>query len=268
MDVIIYHYCSAQAFQAIIQSKMLFLTDVTTMNDTMECEWCKNIIYAELKKFLSCLKGKDMMNDILMQTSFNLRDRFICCFSEEGDLLSQWRAYADDGRGFAIGFSINEMGLLQSLPMTHVDKKYSTGLCKVVYDESEQRKSVADCIQEIISGKDYINCVARMAQLSTIFKNPAFEEEQEWRIVHTPLILNDDKDVKIIGAVSDYDFRITKFGMSPYFRWAFPDENSSLIKEIIMGPQNMTTENNLSFFLHKMGLKNVEIKRSRASYRS
>ena len=30
-------------------------------------------------------------------------DLYCCCFSEDGDSLGQWRAYADDGRGVAIG---------------------------------------------------------------------------------------------------------------------------------------------------------------------
>ncbi|WP_156304407.1 hypothetical protein [Nitrosospira briensis] len=29
---------------------------------------------------------------------------FIACFSQEPDMLCQWRAYADDGRGFAPRF--------------------------------------------------------------------------------------------------------------------------------------------------------------------
>ena len=29
---------------------------------------------------------------------------FICCFSGDGDDLGQWRAYADNGRGFVLGF--------------------------------------------------------------------------------------------------------------------------------------------------------------------
>jgi len=29
----------------------------------------------------------------------------VACFSAADDLLSQWRAYADDGCGFAIGFN-------------------------------------------------------------------------------------------------------------------------------------------------------------------
>ena len=29
---------------------------------------------------------------------------FVCCFSRTGDDLGQWRAYADNGRGYALGF--------------------------------------------------------------------------------------------------------------------------------------------------------------------
>ena len=32
-------------------------------------------------------------------------DLYCCCLSERGDSLGQWRAYADDGRGVAIGLS-------------------------------------------------------------------------------------------------------------------------------------------------------------------
>lgn len=36
----------------------------------------------------------------------------ISSYSLDPDVLSQWRAYADDGRGFAIGFSSNLIDLL------------------------------------------------------------------------------------------------------------------------------------------------------------
>ena len=31
-------------------------------------------------------------------------ETYICSFSENGDLLSQWRGYCPDGEGYAIGF--------------------------------------------------------------------------------------------------------------------------------------------------------------------
>lgn len=32
---------------------------------------------------------------------------YVTCFSYQNDLLSQWRGYADDGRGAAIGFDLD-----------------------------------------------------------------------------------------------------------------------------------------------------------------
>lgn len=39
----VYHYCSPQSFKAIIETKSLWLTNTSTMNDTMEGIWYKNI---------------------------------------------------------------------------------------------------------------------------------------------------------------------------------------------------------------------------------
>lgn len=34
---------------------------------------------------------------------------FVICFCEEGDKLSQWRGYADNGRGVSLGFAEREL---------------------------------------------------------------------------------------------------------------------------------------------------------------
>lgn len=34
---------------------------------------------------------------------------FVVCFCENGDVLSQWRGYADNGEGCALGFSVKEL---------------------------------------------------------------------------------------------------------------------------------------------------------------
>lgn len=57
----------------------------------------KNIdSYIKINKFLT-------INDLLKEKSKKIK-RYIFCFSGDGDLLSQWRAYADDGKGISIGF--------------------------------------------------------------------------------------------------------------------------------------------------------------------
>jgi len=47
---------------------------------------------------------------------------FIACLTLEGDQLSQWRSYADDGRGFAIGFRASA---LEKMPVTILSVEYN-----------------------------------------------------------------------------------------------------------------------------------------------
>ena len=76
MGKIIYHYCSANTFKLILESKKMFLSDVGTMNDTLEGEWYKNILYNEI---LKC--GRNDIDDIVISINNNLVNKYICCFS-------------------------------------------------------------------------------------------------------------------------------------------------------------------------------------------
>ena len=57
--------------------------------------------YININKFLA-------INELLKEKSKKIK-RYICCFSGDGDLLSQWRAYADDGRGISVGFKKSQI---------------------------------------------------------------------------------------------------------------------------------------------------------------
>lgn len=265
MGEIIYHYCSANTFKLILESKKMFLCDVGSMNDTLEGEWYKNILYNEILNY-----GRDDTNDIISIINNSLVNKYICCFSEDGDILSQWRAYADDGRGFSIGFDIDMMSISNQLPITSIFVNHKIGIFRVIYDIDIQKKIIKDGLDYIFN-KDRISGIASLACYSTIFKNPAFKEEREWRIIHTPLITYSQKDAfdfSVMSGVSECNFRITKFGLSPYFVWDFSKKEPSPIKEIVIGPQNMTKEDVLKFFLSKLGITDVNIRRSEASYRS
>lgn len=267
MGKIIYHYCSANTFKLILESKKMFLSNVETMNDIMEGEWYKKVVYSEIVKYV---KDSNDVNRVWAEICYNFVSKYICCFSEDGDILSQWRAYADDGRGFAIGFSIDDMKINRGMPWMNVSSDYSIGICNVIYDIDKQINIVKMHLDDIFNKKDALGAV-KLSQYATIFKNPAFQEEKEWRIIHTPIITyneNDLFDIKVTGGVSDCNFRITKFGLSSYFVWDFSKLKASPIKEIVIGPQNMTKDYILRFFLSKLEIKNVNIRKSQASYRS
>lgn len=98
-------------------------------NDLIELEKSINnskIDFSLKKKLLSTISSKYIddyktkRNNILGRLLSNRylikdsHDKFISCFSSSGDILSQWRAYADDGAGFSIGFKRAELERLLS----------------------------------------------------------------------------------------------------------------------------------------------------------
>lgn len=139
----IYHYCSIPSFYNIIQSKTLFLSNTNYLNDSLESKWLKQIT-----KKLNKGKGFNF-NSISNSIVENLWSRYdngiyVACFSEHKDLLSQWRGYADNAHGVAIGFkNIFTHERLE-------ENGYNFFLSKIIYNEQEQLKKVKDIQDKFI----------------------------------------------------------------------------------------------------------------------
>jgi hypothetical protein len=99
----LYHYTNPAGFFAIIKSKTLWLSVAHNLNDYQEIKWATHKIAQALDKVVTP-ENKHYLDKLRQQAKINRLMPFICSFSTEGDLLSQWRAYADDGTGAAIGF--------------------------------------------------------------------------------------------------------------------------------------------------------------------
>jgi hypothetical protein len=69
---------------------------------------------------------------------------YVACFSAERDDLSQWRAYAGDGAGYALGFST---GTQFSIDGTNE----RADLLKVLYSDKEQAGLLERYLREIVS---------------------------------------------------------------------------------------------------------------------
>ena len=102
-DTRVYHYCSVDTFVNILKTNSIWLTHAREMNDSFEDIYFE----APLKKALQAFEDKTEIEQKLLQKIVSAySDRvdfpYVACFSRENDVLSQWRAYADDGRGVAI----------------------------------------------------------------------------------------------------------------------------------------------------------------------
>lgn len=68
------------------------------------------------------------------------------CMSEQPDILSQWRGYADDGKGFSVGFS---KAYLDELARNAKSIEYSFHLERVLYNPFEHEAALKPTFDEI-----------------------------------------------------------------------------------------------------------------------
>lgn len=104
----------------------------------------------------------------------------MCVFSESEDQLSQWRGYAQNGKGLAIGF---DKRILEELNLIN---EYNIAFGKVIYNDTEAY--VQDIVQDNIEKfqcKSLVHVALELCQDYRLkfpfMKKPGFEEKKEWR---------------------------------------------------------------------------------------
>lgn len=193
------------------------------------------------------------------------------CFSTNGDVLSQWRAYANDGKGYVIGFDAKE---LLNLPVKALQVSYNKE------QQIKEASAVIDMLYHIKQDnleefKTY--CYLFGYDLSS-FKNPTFIEEKEIRLIHLLDFKRSNKSFKLVDEGGRYfgeerkgeevKFRIKEDIPTPYIELDFSNNGkTNPIKEVIIGPKNSVKETAISIFLETIGIENVIIGKSKASYR-
>ncbi len=261
----------------IIQSKEIWLSNSKKMNDHHETIWINHLIDDKIKE-ISDDKYKNFISLMVQTYNINNSIPYIACFSGNGDVLSQWKSYADDGLGVAIGFSTEALNVDVKSPITttSITKKDNIGLQPVLYEIDEQKNIISGILQHYLLQLDEqtidenlasLECAILLRRYSVIFKNHTFYDEQEWRIIHTPtleLLLNIFLHVNI----SDIFFRTCNNDIISYFKLKFDEPiNSNLIPEIVLGPKYKLEQYDFEMYLRKNGLNNTKITFSNSTYR-
>ncbi len=135
---------------------------------------------------LTALNDRRILND------------FVASFSENGDDLTQWRAYCPGGVGFSIGFDSEALNTQWVADPNGGEPQFVGGVLKKVrYLEANDLKfpaeletvlKLAPSIASGFDGQPVTEDQFLMAWLSVIsstFKHPAFSAENEWRLVLT-----------------------------------------------------------------------------------
>jgi hypothetical protein len=289
----LYHYCSNSAFHSIISNQEIWLTSLSLSNDTREG---KVVLDTIRELAIEDGQDKDTVERMINAIHLNkIMEGLGFCLSEKKDLLSQWRGYADDASGVAIGFSKKYFEELSQDP----DNKDKDGwnkeagfrLNKVLYKNEKQKEALTSTYAEMKKlveegalnygrraslflfgdeeakkqqdGKEralfFKYAIAALPLFTTMFtlKGTAFEEEHEWRLI-SMLGKNIEEKCSYMPC-SDI--------IKPYRAYTLKEMNMPRINEIILGPKNRTPEYVIKGFLNKYGFKDVNISVSTASYR-
>ena len=271
----IYHYCDINSFFNIIKSKKIWLSAANNLNDHQEIYWFIN----KLKNRLLNEKiNKNLLENFFEAIELSSYVPYICSFSKCGDLLSQWRAYANDGTGVAIGFNYDALGLASTIPTPGIFLHNSTGISEVTYDDKIQEalldsviKKAIDVINENTSNdyEKYIDIIDNINQFACICKNPAFSEEQEVRVIYSPApLLSSFTSQSSNRCISEIKYRVTGNNLTSYVELKFPLKNIlHPIDNIILGPKCKVKENDIDGFLRAENYSDFVVNTSSASYR-
>lgn len=197
---VLHHYTSQLGLLGILSEQAVWATKISHLNDGRELSYGFDL----LRRYLEELDGflADDLHGRLLRHLREYLDRvaymnlFVASFTEEGDLLSQWRGYGRPGDAYSIGFP---EALLSSEAVRR--SGYKLVRCRYALDEQEaalpqllvtaqeklalllgqQHAPAVDAALERVGFEFIFQALAVAASL----KDPAFAEEKEWRLIAT-----------------------------------------------------------------------------------
>jgi hypothetical protein len=237
----LYHYTSLGSILKIIPERTLHATDARFLTDASEMR----VIVENLKFAMTSVANPDDFTSRLhAQLRAWLENRlselgnavFVACFTQNGNLLSQWRSYGDPGKGLSIGFDPDK------LADTAYSQHFTVGQC--IYEPKRQKQIAAEVLSAIETQARLMfpDSPARalfepvfaavetdLLKIAVLFKDQAFREEAEWRLV-SPVISN--------YVVSDIKFREGRSLLTPYMNFELPTGHNRRVelKHVWIGP--------------------------------
>lgn len=237
-DEVIYHYTHQKGFLGILESRVLWATKIQYLNDARELIGVLKLADEILQTKESEPALTDAQRQILHAEREAVRDSRninipVVSFSADGDSLGQWRAYSQDGVGYAIGFDKRQ---LESLC-----QKQELALRRCEYLNAEEyRERINALVAEHIASKlGYSWLVHELLNMASTLKPESFHEEREWRTVPSGVHGMDDL-VRRGYTYLTCEFRSGRSMIVPYWNFRLAEPQPSVdplpIKKVIIGP--------------------------------
>lgn len=241
MSDVLWHYTRQRGLLGILADGNMWATDFRFLNDGEEYRHALGLIadaaqrsaYDEMFVKQLCVslsflrQGEDVAREPI----------FVVAFSAARDDLSQWRAYAPFGTGFAIGFDREQLEVkAREHGAELVQCCYPPDACSQVfvgealeaiavnseyaYTNAKDHEDVYDACAGIVH---WIRSHLKVVRACIAVKHNAFKHEYEWRVWSA------QRDRRIC-------FRDTRTTMIPFI--SLPLSGEEVIKEIVIGPSS------------------------------
>ena len=247
---VIYHYTNDVGLKGILESGTAWLTDIFDLSDPSEVRHG----FSHAVDILNARAAGSLPESELFARQFETIDQrggiraaahyFVCSFSATGDDLGQWRAYADNGRGYALGFDakVIEDGYTKSVgaPISN------NSTFHVTYDDkqlAELQRRIIDVAFSLISlprgrnlERDAINEYMKTLSIlvsmhclraSLFFKHEAYRNEQEYRFMQ---LYRADR------AAPDVKLRARGHSLVKYSEFNWRRVAPRALRQIVVGP--------------------------------
>ncbi|MBW2003975.1 MAG: DUF2971 domain-containing protein [Deltaproteobacteria bacterium] len=184
------------------------------MNDAGEFDYARNVVYEALNEIGRRHNLPPIAQSLAIYTRKNL-DQFLndttemsraycACITVSSDHPEQWETYAEDGKGFAIGFNLRKV-LNNQVPAHQMGKPYIF-CAPVTYNESDQRDLVWRLVEagirdlqafadtcskqpeDLTALRDRVTkeIVVHLLGFINFIKAPAYSSEREMRLFLDP----------------------------------------------------------------------------------
>lgn len=279
---IVYHYTDSAGLLGILQSGTVRLTDIFGVNDPSEV-----------------LHGVKRAGEILTRNATSAHPAarpfaakfvetieqhfqsaahfFVAYFSQDNDDLGQWRAYADNGNGFALGFDGAALErafagqradvLNATFPITYDDRELSdiytcfSAVIMPLIALPQGRQLSNDVINEYMKLLS-IKLALSVFRAALLFKHEAYKAEQEYRFLQVRAIDDPLRDLKV---------RARRHSLVRFTEFDWKMRYLDVLREIVIGPS--ANENSARSFvadsLRMSGLKQevLRVWQSKIPYR-
>lgn len=243
---VVYHYTSLEALAAILEKDCFHVSDITHVNDASEFKYTVDLLKDVISKRMSnhpftraskCVKSFfDQVSDLRSGGHI-----FIGSFSEEKDVLSQWRSYCPPYGGVSIGFKTDEIDcaaeklsgqwfmLEKCIYEEKVHLKLINGLSSIFIKDllDAEYKAPNEHTKGSRQDSSMRMFLKLLCEVAPTIKNKHFDEEKEWRLISRPMT----------SVVPEIKYKARNNNLIPYYEFnlGFSDPQNYL-SEVVIGP--------------------------------